>query len=108
MKRQISMLNQKVDALNLMMVEKNNSEEISEDDQYRELAHVLNLNEYYIFILSRTHQNNPFPTVSNVAGQGNNYSFSGLSNYPVARTTTKRMREEETLLLMKLKLPMHQ
>ena len=74
---------------------RNNSEEISEDDQYRELAHVLNLNEYYIFILSRTHQNNPFPTVSNVAGQGNNYSFSGLSNYPVARTTTKRMREEE-------------
>ena len=74
---------------------RNNSQETSDDDQYRELAHVLNLNEYYIFILSRTHQSDPFPTVSNVFGQNNNYSFSGLNNYPVARTTTKRMREEE-------------
>lgn len=71
-----------------------NSEEISEDDQSRNLEHVLNLTEYYVFILSRTQQNNPFPTVSNALGEGN-YTFIGLNNYPVARTTAKRMREAE-------------
>ena len=73
---------------------RNNSEETSEDDESRQLEHVLNLIEYYVFILSRNHDNSPFPNVVNAFGDGN-YNFIGMETYPVARATAKRMREVE-------------
>jgi hypothetical protein len=71
-----------------------NTEEESEDDRARLIRNVLNLEEYYIFILSRTVGASPFPVISN-SSDSNTYSYQGLNDYPVARLIPKRMRENE-------------
>jgi len=69
-----------------------NTDEEADNDDARLIRTVLNLDEYYIFILSRTVGASPFPVISN-SSDSNTYTYQGLNNYPVARTIPKRIRE---------------
>tara|TARA_R100001129_G_C5316657_1_gene246585 strand:- start:1280 stop:2674 length:1395 start_codon:yes stop_codon:yes gene_type:complete len=69
-----------------------NTEEQADNDDARLIRNVLNLDEYYIFILSRTVGASPFPVISN-SSDSDTYTYQGLNNYPVARTIPKRIRE---------------
>jgi len=74
----------------------NGNTEETEEDPARSLTNILNFPEYYVFILSRSNQENPIPTVvSSNENFSTEYIFLNLEAYPVARMVSKRFKNTD-------------
>lgn len=74
----------------------NGNTEEAEEDPARTLTNILNFPEYFVFILSRSNEENPIPTVvSSNEIFSTEYIFLNLEAYPVARMVSKRFKNTD-------------